>query len=41
MNSRLQKHEVGLRRLRIQSTQVDFVLLQVQFQLPPKRGIRH
>jgi hypothetical protein len=31
MNSRLQKHEVHLRGLGIESAEADFVLLQVQF----------
>src|SRR5581483_3225059 len=34
INSRLEKPQVRLRGLAFQSTQVDFVLLQVQFQLP-------
>jgi hypothetical protein len=31
MNSRLEKHEVGLRRLNAESAKADFVPLQVQF----------
>lgn len=34
MNSRLQRHKVHLRGLGIESAQADFVLFQVQFQLP-------
>jgi hypothetical protein len=37
MNSRLQRHEVHLRGLKMQSAKADFVLLQVQFQLPLRR----
>jgi len=35
MNSRLEKHEVGLRRLN-QPAQAGFVLLQTRFQPPAK-----
>jgi len=35
MNSRLQRHKIGLRRLKTQSAKADFVLFQKRFQ-PPK-----